>query len=149
MTEELFAKASYHDADDPVDRLLGYVEFREQLLKGELPEYTCLLGTLLQETYATQPELRAECDAGLARHVAQLTRDVEAAKRLYLADSPGSSASLGYFIQSVLQGGFIFAKASKVPKSHAETSRTCGISKASVRPTTQYPTEENIMRVPA
>jgi TetR/AcrR family transcriptional regulator, transcriptional repressor for nem operon len=116
MTHGLFAAAPYHKAPDPLDRLLGYVDFREALLAGELPEYTCLLGTLLQETYATHPEIRAACDRGLASHIAELTRDIEAAKRRYAARASWSPESAGYFIQVILQGSFIFAKAKQSPE---------------------------------
>ena len=41
---------------------------------------------------------------------AELTRDVEAAKKLYAPNARWSAESVGYFIQSVLQGSFVFAK---------------------------------------
>ena len=59
MTEAFFAAAPYHQASDPLDRLLGYLDLRAAILTGELADYTCLLGTLVQETYATHPEIRA------------------------------------------------------------------------------------------
>lgn len=111
MTGAFFASAAYHEAEDPLDRLLGYVDFRGAILSGAAPEYTCLLGTLVQETYATHPAIRAACDGGTAAHIAAITRDIELAKQRYAADASWSASSLGYFIQSVLQGGFIFAKA--------------------------------------
>jgi TetR/AcrR family transcriptional repressor of nem operon len=52
----------------------------------------------------------------LSDHVATLTRDLEAAKKLYAPDASWEPASVGYFIQCVLQGGFIFAKAQQNPK---------------------------------
>src|SRR5687768_11136958 len=52
MTEDFFGSAPYHQHADPLDRLLGYIELRGAILQGELPDYTCLLGTLVQETYA-------------------------------------------------------------------------------------------------
>jgi TetR/AcrR family transcriptional repressor of nem operon len=115
MTGGLFASAPYHQAKDPLVRLLGYVEFRGAILKGELPDYTCLLGTLVQETYDTHPEIRAACEHGMASHIAELTRDIEAAKKLYAPRAKWSAESVGYFIQSVLQGAFIFAKAKQGP----------------------------------
>jgi TetR/AcrR family transcriptional regulator, transcriptional repressor for nem operon len=115
MTEGFFAAAPYHKLRDPLKRLLGYVAFREQILQGELPDYTCLLGTLVQETYSTHPEIRAACDRGMSAHVAKLTCDVEAAKRLYAPKATWSADSVGYFIQAVLQGSFIFAKAKQSP----------------------------------
>ncbi|HUB14472.1 MAG TPA: TetR/AcrR family transcriptional regulator [Acetobacteraceae bacterium] len=116
MTAGFFAGAPYHQSDDPLERLLGYVDFRGDILRGDLPDYTCLLGTLVQETYATHPDIRAACDRGMSAHIAILTRDIEAAKQLYAPDAPWSAESVGYFIQSVLQGAFIFAKAKQGPQ---------------------------------
>ena len=115
MTESFFASAPYHQAADPLQRLLGYVDFRAAILTGELPDYTCLLGTLVQETYATHPDIRAACDRGLSRHIAALTRDIEAAKKRYAPKARWSAESLGYFMQAALQGSFIFAKAKQSP----------------------------------
>jgi TetR/AcrR family transcriptional regulator, transcriptional repressor for nem operon len=110
-TEALFATAPYHQAADPRDRVLGYVDFRAAIIDREVPEFTCLLGTLVQETYATHPAIRAACDRGMSAHIANLTRDIEAARQRYTPDAAWSAESVGYFIQSVLQGSFIFAKA--------------------------------------
>jgi TetR/AcrR family transcriptional repressor of nem operon len=115
ITEGFFASAPYRKLPDPLDRLLGYVEFRAAILSGELSEYTCLLGTLVQETYATHPYIRAACDQGFSSHIAELTRDVEAAKQRYALAAAWSPESVGYFIQAVLQGAFIFAKAKQSP----------------------------------
>jgi TetR/AcrR family transcriptional repressor of nem operon len=115
MTDGFFTGAPYRKLKDPLQRLLGYVDFRGEILQGELPDYTCLLGTLVQETYATHPDIRAACDQAMSLHVAELTRDVEAAKKLYAPKAHWSAESVGYFMQAVLQGGFIFAKAKQNP----------------------------------
>ena len=120
-TGAFFASAPYHQAQDPVDRLLGYLDFRAAILTGELPDYTCLLGTLVQETYSTHPHIRTACEHALASHIEALTRDVQAAKDLYSPDAPWSAESVGYFIQSVLQGSFIFAKAAQGPEIARES----------------------------
>jgi TetR/AcrR family transcriptional repressor of nem operon len=116
MTDVFFAAAHYHQAEDPLARVFGYVDFRGDILTGELPNYTCLLGTLVQETYDTHPAIRAACDQRLSSHVGVLTRDIEAAKKLYAPRSSWSPESVGYFIQGVLQGSFIFAKAKQSPE---------------------------------
>jgi TetR/AcrR family transcriptional regulator, transcriptional repressor for nem operon len=115
LTEGFFAAAPYHQSQDPLERLLGYVDFRGEILQGDLPDYTCLLGTLVQETYATHPDIRAACDRGMSTHIAALVSDIEAAKQRYVPNATWSAESVGYFIQSVLQGAFIFAKAKQTP----------------------------------
>ncbi len=80
-----------------------------------MPDYTCLSGALVQETYATHPHIPEACEQGMSSHIAQLTRDVEAAKKLCAPKAKWNADSLGYFIQAVLQGSFIFAKARQSP----------------------------------
>ena len=116
MAATLFGSAPYRSASDPRDRVLGYVDFRISLLQGQIPLYTCLIGTTVQEAYATHPNLRDACDRMLSQHVAELTRDLSLAKRRYAPDASWDPQSVGYFIQCVLQGGFIFAKAKQSPE---------------------------------
>ena len=47
ITGALFAAAPYHNHADPLDRVLGYIDFRKALLTGKVPEYTCLVGTMV------------------------------------------------------------------------------------------------------
>ncbi|HET6469557.1 MAG TPA: TetR/AcrR family transcriptional regulator, partial [Geminicoccaceae bacterium] len=54
-TSALFENAPYHEHDDPLDRLLGYVEFRKSIIEGDLAEFTCLVGTMTQEVYGSHP----------------------------------------------------------------------------------------------
>ncbi|HEV2645963.1 MAG TPA: TetR/AcrR family transcriptional regulator [Acidobacteriaceae bacterium] len=121
MTEEFFATAPYHAATDPLERLLGYLDFRASILTGHLPEYTCLLGTLVQETYDTHPAIRTACEQALSAHVAELTRDLQAAKKLRAPKAAWTAKSVGNLIQSVLQGAYIFAKAQQSPATIHES----------------------------
>lgn len=111
----VFAEAPYHKLEDPLERLLGYLDFRKEILQGELADYTCLIGTLVQETYATHPDIREACAQGMFAHVAELTQDVEAVKRIYAPKATWSAESVGYFMQAALQGSFIYAKAQQGP----------------------------------
>jgi TetR/AcrR family transcriptional repressor of nem operon len=111
VTSEVFRNADYHKPADPVDRVLGYVEFRKQLLRGALAEYTCLLGTLIQEVYDTNPPIRIACEASISSHVATLVEDIEAAKAAYAPGASWNAESLALHMQAVIQGSFIIAKA--------------------------------------
>jgi len=115
-TDEMFAAAAFHELSDPLERVFGYVDLRAEMLTGDLADYTCLLGTMVQETYATHPEIRAACNEALSSHVASLTTDLEAARKRYVPRAAWSAESVGLFIQTVLQGSFIFAKSRDSPK---------------------------------
>jgi TetR/AcrR family transcriptional regulator, transcriptional repressor for nem operon len=116
MAEGLFATAPYRALPDPVDRLLGYVDFRKRILVGELPEFTCLLGTMVQESYDTHPAIRAACDAGISEHAASLEADIAKAMEQSGIDTDWSAASLALYTQAVIQGAFILAKAKHGPQ---------------------------------
>lgn len=116
MAEELFTTAPYAGFADPRDRVFGYLDLRAALLEGEIAQYTCLLGTTVQETYATHPDLREAADRALTSHIAMLGKDLAAAKRKYAPRARWSPEGVAYFMQSVLQGAFIFAKAKQSPE---------------------------------
>ena len=78
-TGALFAAAPFHQPADPVERLLAYVDFRKAMLLGELPEFTCLVGTMVQEVYDTHPALREACNKSISGHAATLVPDIEEA----------------------------------------------------------------------
>ena len=120
MATAIFAEAPYTRLRDPRDRVLGYVDFRSAILQGDIAQYTCLMGTTVQETYATHPDLRAACDRGMSAHIAVLVRDIEAAKKRYAPTATWTAESVGYFMQSVLQGAFIYAKVKQGPEVAVE-----------------------------
>ena len=45
--DRLFEAAPYSRLADPRARVLGYVDFRKAILACELPQFTCLLGTMV------------------------------------------------------------------------------------------------------
>lgn len=112
----LFGQAPYHAHEDPRDRVLGYVDFRRAILRGEIPEYTCLLGTMVQETYATHPALREACDRHISEHAATVAGDIAAARHIYAPEADWTAESLSLFTQAVLQGSFVLAKAKGGPE---------------------------------
>jgi TetR/AcrR family transcriptional repressor of nem operon len=115
MASRIFATAPYHALSDPLDRLLGYVDFRKAILRGELPEYTCFLGTMVQETYETHPALRAACEKGISEHAAALEADIAEVMRKHRPGAAWSAKSLALYTQAVIQGAFILAKSKNGP----------------------------------
>jgi TetR/AcrR family transcriptional regulator, transcriptional repressor for nem operon len=111
MADGLFATAPYRSLPDPVDRVLGYVEFRKAILLGELPQFTCLLGTMVQEAYETHPAIREACDKYIAAHAHTVAADIAAAMAARGIQSEWTAESLAFYTQAVIQGSFILAKA--------------------------------------
>jgi TetR/AcrR family transcriptional regulator, transcriptional repressor for nem operon len=111
VTGALFAEAPYHKLADPLDRVLGYIDFRKALLAGELPEFTCLAGTMVQETYESNPAIRDACARSISGHAATIERDIRAAIVKYGIKPAWTATSLALYTQAVLQGALILAKA--------------------------------------
>ena len=119
-TGGLFASASYHVPADPLDRLLAYVDFRKSLLMGDLPDFTCLVGTMVQETYDTHPAIREACNRSISDHAATLVPDIEEAIRQRGIQANWTAESLALYTQATIQGAFILAKAKHTREVAAE-----------------------------
>src|SRR5579871_5863956 len=113
--EQLFAAAPFRALPDPLDRLLGYLDFRASIIDGPIAGFSCLLGTLVQEAYDSHPAIRQACDTYIGVHVAHLAEDIAAAQARYAPDAPWRAESLARHTQAVLQGAFILAKATGDP----------------------------------
>jgi TetR/AcrR family transcriptional repressor of nem operon len=74
-------------------------------------DYTCFVGTIISETYATHPELRAACERDLSDHAAKLEPYIVEAMQRYGIKPTWSPQSLALHIQTVVQGAFVLAKA--------------------------------------
>jgi TetR/AcrR family transcriptional repressor of nem operon len=111
MTGALFEAAPYHRHADPLDRVLGYIDFRKAILAGKVPEFTCLVGTMVQEVYETCPEIRDACDASISGHAAKVEADIAEAMKRHGIRADWTARSLALHTQVVLQGAFILAKA--------------------------------------
>lgn len=114
-TGVLFAGAPYHAFADPLDRVLGYIDFRAGLLNGPIGAFTCLVGTMVQEAFATSPAIRDACNASISGHARKLEADIALAMAAHGVTGV-SAASLATHTQTVLQGAFILAKARGGPE---------------------------------
>jgi TetR/AcrR family transcriptional repressor of nem operon len=110
-SEALFASAPYRDHADPLERLLAYVDFRKALLTGDLSDFTCLAGTMVQEVYDTHPALREACNRSITGHAEILVPDIEEAMRQRGMHPEWTAKSLALYTQATIQGAFVLAKA--------------------------------------
>ncbi|AGC43501.1 TetR family transcriptional regulator [Myxococcus stipitatus DSM 14675] len=114
-TTAFFAGAPYHASEDALERVLAYVAFRKSIITGELAEFTCLVGTMVQEVYATSPAIRDACAASIFGHAATLEADLRAAMKARRISGGWTAESLARHTQTVIQGAFVLAKAGNSP----------------------------------
>lgn len=114
-TGSLFATAPYHEPEDPLERVFGYLDFRASLIEGEPAEFTCLVGTMTQEAFETNPAVREACAASIFGHAEILEADIDAALVAAGTGADIDAASLARHIQTVLQGAFVLSKAANDP----------------------------------
>ena len=97
-------------SDNPARKLLAYIDMRSAMMEGAVFECACLAGTMVQEVHATHPALRQACGEAILGHAASLEQDCCAALALQPIDGM-TGASLARYIQAVIQGGLVMAKA--------------------------------------
>ena len=118
--DAIFDGAPYSHLPDARARVLGYIDFRKAILQGELPQFTCLLGTMVQSAYDSHPAIRAACDRYISEHAERLEADIAAAKARHAPEAEWTPGSAALYSQAVLQGAFILAKAKHGPKVAAD-----------------------------
>ena len=137
-TSASFADASYHLPDDPLHRVFAYLDFRRDLVSDEIAEFTCLVGTMVQEVHGTSPAIRNACKASIFGHAQSLVPDIASAFAAHDVQDV-DPIDLALHFQAVLQGGFILSKASGDP-AHTRASvahlkayvaMLCGVPKPS------------------
>lgn len=114
-TGDRFADAAYHRAPTPTERVLGYVRFRAELIDGPPAAFTCLVGTMTQEVFATDPAIRDACAASIFGHAERLETDIDAALTDDARADSVTAGSVARHSQAVLQGSFVLAKAADDP----------------------------------
>jgi TetR/AcrR family transcriptional repressor of nem operon len=123
MTSAMFAAAAYHAHADPLERVLGYIDLRGELIDGEIAEFTCVAGTMAQEVFNTHPRIREACRASIFDHAQGLEADIAEALDRYAVSGGVTAASLALHTQTVLQGAFILAKAKDDPQVATDSVR--------------------------
>jgi len=106
----VFSQAPFLGQPEALDRLLGYVKFRRQLLEGDIWEWSCFAGTTIQEIHETHPQIRNACAASIDNHLRLLRGLIDDALRQRPVPKV-DSASLAVHLQAVIQGAFVMAKA--------------------------------------
>lgn len=109
-TGAFFAAAPYHHLEDPVARVLGYVDLRIALISGPAESFCCVAGTMVQEAFRSSDPIRQACQDSILGNARSLEADLAAAIARTAA-SGVTAEGLARHVQAVIQGAFVVAKA--------------------------------------
>jgi TetR/AcrR family transcriptional regulator, transcriptional repressor for nem operon len=107
---QLFLQAPFLGHPEALDRLLAYLDYRKQLMEGDIWEWSCYAGTAIQEIHETHPAIRDACAGSIDNHLRLLQGLIDETLR-QLPGPKVDTASLALHIQAVIQGAFVMAKA--------------------------------------
>ncbi|MFN0046939.1 MAG: TetR/AcrR family transcriptional regulator [Sphingorhabdus sp.] len=113
--QRIFTLPDWTRIPDPLDRLMGHIDFRLSMLDGPAEDFTCFVGTMVQESYNSSDPIRAACDASIRAYALRLAENIQQAIDTHRIAEGVTAFSLAYHIQAVLQGAFILAKANGHP----------------------------------
>jgi len=109
-----FQNAPFRKMADPLDRIFGRLDFGveyiggpDQLTKG------CLIGMFAQELSFTNPELRVASFEALRKSVADVEKDLAAAKAVHTPQVDFNPRQVAQLYVSMYQGALMMAKASE------------------------------------
>lgn len=108
----LFRQAPYLAEAEPIERLLGYIDFRRELLTGDIWEWSCYAGTTIQEVHEIHPAIRDACAASIEAHLGMLRTMIDDVLRVRPVTGL-DAGSLAVHMQAVIQGAFVMAKATQ------------------------------------
>jgi len=111
VAQQRFDSAPFRQLKDPVDRVLGFVDYLLERIRSSLEFRGCLLGTFVQELSQTHPGIRDVCAAGFERMAEFLKQDLEKAKRNAALRARCDPLGLAEHMIAVIQGAIILAKA--------------------------------------
>ncbi|MEQ1547036.1 MAG: helix-turn-helix domain-containing protein [Chakrabartia sp.] len=107
----LFELPPYTKLADPLERLLGHIDMRMAMIDGPAEGFTCFVGTMVQESFASSEALREASGASITAYCEALSVDIEAAIQQHGVSDRVTAMGLAWHIQAVLQGAFVVAKA--------------------------------------
>lgn len=100
---------------DPLQRVLAHIDLRLGLMDGPAEGFTCFVGTMVQESFASSDTLRAAAENSLTAYAKRLAEDIQEALDHYGPVAGVDALGLAFHVQAVLQGAFILAKAQGDP----------------------------------
>lgn len=119
------AESPHFKKEDPLDRVLGWMDFaieqsrHPEMLKG------CLLGTFSQELAQTHKAIQKECDLRFCDWTGHIRKDLDEAVERHKPRGPIDTATLASHLVACLEGAIILAKAKGDGRPIRDTLEHC------------------------
>ncbi len=121
VKEQEFGNASFRKLADPLDRVLGRLEFALESSGGSAQRTKgCLIGVFAQELAFTHSELRSACQDSFTRWAADFEKDLAEAKALHAPAEDFNPKTVAMLYLTIIQGSLILAKTSENNEVMAE-----------------------------
>src|SRR3546814_6654103 len=88
---------------------MAYLDFRRELVAGEVAAFTCLVGTMAQETFLTTPAIRDACFESISGHAETLEDDLAEAIEAHGLATEMDAQSLALHTHAGMPGALILA----------------------------------------
>ena len=109
-----FANAPFRKLADPLDRVLGRLDYLKESYCGENRLIKgCLFGMFAQEMSFINPALRGLCQDAFMQASADVARDLTEAKTLHAPDASFDPKNVAMLYVSIVQGSLMLAKTSE------------------------------------
>ena len=116
-----FQNAEFRKVTDSLERLFARLDFVVQSIGGtSRVTKGCLIGMLAQELSASNPALRAACQASFVRVAQDFENDLIAAKADYAPKASFDTKSVATLYVAIIQGSLMLAKSSESNRVLAE-----------------------------
>ena len=109
--QSISAQSPHLKKEDPLERILGWMDFVSERSREPRVMKGCLLGTFAQELAQTHESIRKECDAKFSEWTGRIRKDLDDAIALHPPRVPVETRSLAEHLVASLEGAIILAKA--------------------------------------
>ena len=114
LSQQAYRDAPFLSKTDPLERLLGYVEFTASLVRHPVRD-ACLFGMFSQELAASEPQFRLGCASAFAQWAGGLKAMLEDARQRHAPRARISVDEAAEHFIAVFEGALILAKAKGDP----------------------------------
>jgi TetR/AcrR family transcriptional repressor of nem operon len=119
----IFTDAPRRRFEDPLDRHIAHIDFRLATIDGPVEGFSCFVGTMALEAYATSEGIRPACEANITAFAARLAADIAAARERNGIRGGVITLDLTYHAHTIPQGALVMAQAKATRQSRATRSR--------------------------